>query len=86
MIEAYFKRPMLYDYSVSAIIIAIIAVLNYRDYLELPNSEKSSDFASDIGAIGLTISGFILTIITILITKIGSDNIWRETKQYEQPV
>ena len=68
MIDLYFKRPILVDYIISVIIISGIVTLDYFDIFNLPSSEKSSDFASDIGAIGLTVSGFILTLITILIS------------------
>ena len=69
MIESYFKRPILYDYIVAFIIIAIILTIDYTNVI-INNSIiiKSYDFSSDIGAIGLTISGFILTLVTILIT------------------
>lgn len=68
MIEAYYKRPILFDYIASSVIIGGIVALNYYSLFNLPDADKSIDFASDVAAIGLTVSGFILTLITILIT------------------
>jgi hypothetical protein len=39
-----------------------------HDVFSISSKERSANFASDLGAIGLTISGFILTLITILLT------------------
>jgi hypothetical protein len=68
MIDIYYKKPVLFDFIISAIVIGFVVSLDCYNLFKLPDSEKSSDFASDIGAIGLTISGFILTLITILIS------------------
>jgi hypothetical protein len=79
MKEAYYKRPVLYDYLLSVIIIVVFAVLDCTGTVKLPTATKSADFASDIGAIGLTVSGFILTLITILITLKSGQLISNET-------
>uniref|UniRef100_UPI0032177FFD hypothetical protein n=1 Tax=uncultured Draconibacterium sp. TaxID=1573823 RepID=UPI0032177FFD len=68
MQEEYFKRPILYDYLISLAIITVIIILEYLDKVEIPTYKISVDLASDIAAIGLTVSGFILTIVAILIT------------------
>ncbi len=68
LINKYFKRPVLYDYLFACIIIGILLFLNLKNFLRLPNAEKTSLFSSDLGAIGFTVSGFILTLITILLT------------------
>ncbi|WP_303917518.1 hypothetical protein [Draconibacterium sediminis] len=68
MKEAYFKRPILYDYLISIIIIGILMILENFEKIQVPPAKTSMDLASDIAAIGLTVSGFILTIIAILIT------------------
>ncbi len=67
-IDKYFKRPILYDYLFAIFAIAFLITLNLRGLLHLPSAEKTSLFSSDLGAIGFTVSGFILTLITILLT------------------
>lgn len=67
-IDRYYKRPILYDYLFSMIIIIVLIALKHYEKIELPCGELCIDFSSDIGAIGLTVSGFVLTLITILLT------------------
>lgn len=68
MIEGYYKRPILYDYIISIIIIGLIIILEKYSRVSFSGVGNISEFASDIGGVGLTISGFILTLITILMT------------------
>ena len=69
MKDIYYSRPILYDYVISIIIIVFLIIMELKGKIIIPCSTKSSDFASDLGAIGLTVSGFILTLITILLEK-----------------
>ena len=68
MLNIYYKRPILYDYFISILVIIILCLLRRYCIFEFPKIEKSLEFASDIAGVGLTISGFILTLLTILMT------------------
>jgi hypothetical protein len=68
MIDTYFKRPILWDYLITLIIISIIAYFQFKGFYSLPTLPKVISVTNDIGTIGLTVSGFIITIITILLT------------------
>lgn len=68
ILDKYYKYPVFYDYLISIIIIFLLVILERKDIINIPEKKFSYEFASDIGAIGLTISGFILTLITILIS------------------
>ena len=68
LLEAYYKRPILYDYILAAVISIGAHLCIEGNVITAPNTENSLDFASDIGTAGLTISGFLLTLITILMT------------------
>lgn len=68
LIDRYFKKPILYDYLFSMLIIIVLIALNHYEIIEFPSGKLSVEFSSDIGAVGLTISGFVLTLITILLT------------------
>ncbi|HDZ03512.1 hypothetical protein LCGC14_0265980 [marine sediment metagenome] len=74
----YYKRPILIDYILSAFILGFMFLLNDLLDLNIINANTANDISLDIGAIGLTVSGFILTLVTILITfksgEILSDN------------
>jgi hypothetical protein len=67
-IETYYKNPIRYDYLLSIVVVLICYFLDKYNYIKIPDIKFSNNFASDIGAIGLTFSGFILTLITILIS------------------
>lgn len=67
-IDKYYERPLLYDFILSGIIIAILFVLESVGKIAIPEAKESAEFASDAGAIGFTISGFVLTFIAILVT------------------
>jgi membrane-associated HD superfamily phosphohydrolase len=68
LLEKYYNRPILYDYVVSLLSIGVLYILKKQEIISIPSGKFNFDFASDIGAIGLTVSGFILTLITILIS------------------
>ena len=68
MVEIYYKRPILYDYIFSAIVVVTIFLLKENYILKKTDLNRSLEFASDIGTVGLTVSGFILTLLTILLT------------------
>ena len=67
-LDIYYKRPILYDYLLSILIIIGFLTLEHKYHLYCIDVEKSASLSSDLGAIGLTISGFVLTLSTILIT------------------
>lgn len=68
LLDKYYKYPTTYDFIISLAIVVVIYFSEKKDYIDIPSIDFSNSFASDIGAIGLTISGFILTLVTILIS------------------
>lgn len=75
ILDIYFRWPVLIDYLLSLGIIATLFYFVHKKNWVIPQSEKIYSLSSDIGTIGLTISGFILTLLTILITmKSGEDS------------
>lgn len=75
ILDKYFKRPAFYDYAISIIAIAILYIAFYKSVFELPKNERSLSMTSDLANIGLTSAGFILTLLTVLITFKSSSNI-----------
>lgn len=68
MIDQYFKRPVFWD-CIMAIIFGIIGYfLCEKKIIVKPLVEDSILITSDITNISLTMSGFILTLLTVLIT------------------
>lgn len=78
ILDWYYKRPILIDYVLASIAIGLFFLINKQLGLNIIELNIDNDLSIDIGAIGLTVSGFILTLVTILITfksgEILSDN------------
>lgn len=73
MIDSYFKRPLVWDFSIGISFSVITIFLFEKGILSLPKEEYILSIASDLSMIALTLSGFILTLLTVLITfKSGS--------------
>lgn len=68
MLDKYFTRPLLWDYIAALIIIAASVILNYKGCLTIPKEEYVNSTTSDLTTIALTLAGFILTLLTVLIT------------------
>jgi|TARA_B110000503_G_scaffold140358_1_gene231049 hypothetical protein len=78
ILDKYFKNPILWDYLIAILIVSILFYLNYINFFCLPKSERSLSMTSDLSNIGLTCTGFILTLLTVLITFKSSSKISKE--------
>jgi len=85
MIDLYFKRPILWDYLITLIIISTIAFCQYKGFYSLPPVSKVISVTNDIGTIGFTVSGFIITIITILLTLRSGQILTEEELKNDSP-
>lgn len=73
MLDRYFKRPLFWDYILASVLSGVMIVLFRKNYISLPKDEFALSITSDLATIALTLAGFILTLLTILITfKSGS--------------
>lgn len=68
MMDSYFKRPLLWDYLCGVLIASSLIFLYKRGILSLPKEEYLYGVVSDIATISLTLAGFILTLLTVLIS------------------
>lgn len=75
ILDKYFKRPVLYDYLVSFIVATLSYLAFHKGMFELPKDERSLSMTSDLANVGLTSAGFILTLLTVLITFKSSSRI-----------
>jgi hypothetical protein len=75
ILDKYFKRPALYDYIISFVVGALLYLAFYKGVVELPKDERSLSMTSDLANVGLTSAGFILTLLTVLITFKSSSTI-----------
>lgn len=73
ILDKYFNNPVLIDTIIAAIITFCILISVQQDILNIPKAERSISMISDLSNIGFTSAGFILTLLTVLITfKSGS--------------
>lgn len=72
VLDKYYNRPLLYDCIISSIVMIGVYIIDKSFNLDLKLKENSPN----LGSIGLTISGFIMTLLTILLT-VKSNNIIR---------
>ncbi|NRR93391.1 hypothetical protein HSX10_17590 [Winogradskyella undariae] len=75
ILDKYFRRPVLYDYLISLVVAIILFVVYSKGIFNLPKDERSLSMTSDLANVGLTSAGFILTLLTVLITFKSSSKI-----------
>ena len=68
MIDKYFKRPIFWDCLLGILISGIIIFLVRKTAFQVPKDETILSIVSDLSTIALTLSGFILTLLTVLIS------------------
>lgn len=68
MIDIYFRRPLLYDYLFCGLITGGLYILYTRQLISIPKAEVSVSTTTDLATIALTLAGFVLTLLTVLIT------------------
>ena len=64
LLDKYYNRPLLYDFLLNCIVVTVVYILQRKEVIYFNFDEESND----ISTIGLTVSGFILTLLTILLT------------------
>lgn len=68
MIDKYFIRPVFWDYFLGISISGIIIFLLRKFEFQVPKEETILSTVSDLSTVALTLSGFILTLLTVLIS------------------
>lgn len=82
----YFKSPILFDCLISALITVASLKLVTKKIITIPTNEFILSSVSDIANISFSSTGFILTILTVLITfKAGSQK-REKIENYDSPL
>lgn len=66
--DFYFNCPILIDSSITLAIIFCIHILRYHNTISIQIDDSIKEIAMNIGLACVTIAGFILTILTIMVT------------------
>jgi hypothetical protein len=78
ILDKYFKQPLFWDYLISSSITVVFIVLYNYNSINLPKIDRSISITSDLSNVGLTSAGFILTLLTVLITFKSGSKITKE--------
>jgi len=68
ILDLYFKRPLFWDYLLSSFFSCCLFFAYSFKKISVPQNQDSYSLTGDLTNIALTIAGFILTILTLLIT------------------
>jgi hypothetical protein len=79
MINTYFKHPVIWDCCIGTVLSLLSFFFLKRNILILPKEEYILSIASDLSTIALTLAGFILTLLTVLITFKSSSKVTKES-------
>lgn len=88
MLDRYFRNPLIWDYVVSTLFVVVALYLVHIRFLEIPSEEHLYSTVSDMSTIALTMAGFILTLLTVLISfkstnKIAKDQVKEDDKVFD---
>lgn len=77
ILDKYFKRPFTFDFFICLVIIlSIFCVEKFTSIqIKTPKVDSLLTLSSELGNIGFTTSGFVLTLMTVLISIKGSISI-----------
>lgn len=68
MLDRYFKNPLIWDYLLSTLLAVIAGYFVHRNCLKIPSEDHLYSTVSDMSTTALTMAGFILTLLTVLIS------------------
>ena len=80
MLDKYFKRPLIWDYSFATVFLMLVMFLHFKHYFNIPKDDHIFSTTSDLCNVGFTLTGFILTLLTVLITFKSSSKINKNTE------
>lgn len=86
MSKLYFRYPVFIDYTIAAIVCLFFSVLNERDILLIKKDSDYGAITTDLSTIALTLAGFVLTLLTVLITFKTGARIPNEDNREEVPL
>lgn len=72
ILDIYYRKPVLWDYSLASFVTMLCFWLCSTKSIILPETQDSFSLTGDLTTINLTLAGFILTILTVLITFKGT--------------
>lgn len=68
IVDIYFRKPVLYDLVLGVVFSTAMVFLKWRNFITLPKSDIMLSVVSDLCTVALTLAGFILTLLTVLVS------------------
>lgn len=68
ILDKYFARPVFWDFCIASALTIFLCYAWKNTWLKLPNVTDTYSLTGDLTNITLTLAGFVLTILTVLIT------------------
>ena len=68
MLDKYFRYPIFIDVTLGLVLNLVLWFLFREDKITLPEKTINTSVSTDISTIALTLAGFVLTLLTVLIT------------------
>ena len=86
ILDGYFKRPLTWDYFIAVVLCTLGFVLVHEKIILKPKADDCMAIITDVTNISLTMSGFILTLLTVLITFKGGSKITKVEVDSNEPL
>jgi hypothetical protein len=67
MLDYYFRRPLIWDYTFALVIAIFFYLLSGAGRISRPPTEMLYSLVSDLATICLTLAGFVITLLTVLV-------------------
>jgi len=68
ILDKYFERPVFWDYSVVFLTNVSLCLGVWKGFILVSDAKQISDLSTDLATVSLTSTGFILTLLSVLIT------------------
>lgn len=76
ILDFYFRFPVIIDFVIAFLVVLTTRHFTKRGTLTIPDKEQILDYASETTTVLLTLAGFILTFLTVLVTfKVGNSTL-----------
>jgi len=88
LLDIYFNRPVAWDFGIAGALAIVGGFFLKKQYLAIPTVDHLYSTVSDMSTISLTMAGFILTLVTVLISfkstnKIDKNNVQESDKIFD---
>jgi hypothetical protein len=78
ILDRYFRHPVFYDFLFSTVVAILLIIGMHKGTIIAPSTDLLYSMVSDLSTVSLTLAGFLLTLITVLISFKSTNRIDRD--------